>query len=168
MRTAFRVLSHTFPLLSLVVLCLCSCSSARDENKKENSTGDREFVSLPGAPIPPNTCRLIGTIVAVDSTLQPAKAGDPCSKVPCVATIRVDSLIGYGPAFARPLVSGDQIRARFAFTLRPSREQFPEMTESYPGLGPGSHFLVDVRSEPTPAMASPGGVVFVVYGYEVR
>lgn len=138
-----------------------SCSTPRQAASNQ---------SLPvyGEPIPPNTCRIVGTIVDVDSTLESRVPKNPCSKVPCTATVRVDSILGYGQAFPQALSKGEEISVKFVFTLGATREVFPTMTESYPGLPIGSTFSANVLGRATMTRDGANSVSFMVYGYEVR
>lgn len=95
--------------------------------------------------ISPGHCRIIGTIVSIDSSLDKGSRKDPCSMKPCNAEVRVDSIIGYGSSFP-PLLTGRVIRIHFYFTLSATtKELFPNLREFYPGLQVGSSFLGDVE-----------------------
>jgi hypothetical protein len=118
--------------------------------------------------ISPNRCRLIGTVVAIDSTYKPANPNEPCAKAPCHATVRVDSVLGYGPAFPQPLANGQLISVAFAFTLSPTQNLFMNMAQSYPGLKIGSKFLAEVEANAEPELGATKPVAFVIYEYAVK
>ena len=100
--------------------------------------------------VPPGYCRIIGTLVSVDSTLEQM---GPCSKAPCRGVVRVDSILGYGSAFGGPLAVKQQIDVQFTFTLAATTEDlFPTMTERLPGLHIGDRFETDVESRNEPGM----------------
>jgi len=115
------VLFATLASSSILVLTgsLPSCSGSKDSSVKSINSPAQQTLSLP-----PNTCRFAGTIVAV---LPPdsAEGGGPCSKAPCTADVRIDSVLGYGSAFPYPLAAGTVVRMRFAYTLTPSTTLFP-------------------------------------------
>lgn len=131
-----------------------------------NGCGAEQQQQVPPRPadmgrIAPGQVRILGHVVTVDSTLSD-QSDDPCSRAPCTATVRVDSILGYGSGFPRPLSRGEEIRVRFGFTLGPTEDVIPSLEESYPGLEPGDWFWADVRGQPA---MGPGNSQFIVYGY---
>ena len=136
------------PLIAIVVAsCLLACSAKVD--KSTQGENQRQHVQqMPIADqqshIAPGHCRIVGTIVSIDSTLEER---GPCSKAPCRAIVRVDSVLGYGSAFGNPIAVGAQIPVRLAFTLAPTtKELFPNMTERLPGLKVGAKFQTDLEA----------------------
>lgn len=111
----------------------------------------------------PGEVRIASTIVSID-TVRSARAGDPCARHACYATIRIDSVLGYGSGFPRPLSPGESVRARFAFTLAPSVEAMPGYETSLPGLEEGDSFRADLRVHPVPTLQAQDPT-FVVYEY---
>jgi hypothetical protein len=95
--------------------------------------------------IPPNHCRLIGTVLKVHEVESALNSDDPCSRFPCTATVRVDSIVGYGSAFGGALGIGQEIEVQFLYTLAPSEEAYPSESFSLPGLGDGDRFGADLR-----------------------
>lgn len=138
-----------------------------EDSQSQKVTADQKL-ARPGEPIPPNTCRIVGTIVGIDSTLERSNSSDPCSKVPCRAAVRVDSILGYGQAFGRPLSRGEKISVKFVFTLSPTKDLIPNMSEFYPGLHVGSIFLANVESTIGTMGDKSNALGFLVYGYKVR
>lgn len=132
----------------LIVSCffIVSCSSSRYD-KKERADVPKNPVPLAGETIPPNTCRLVATVISIDPTLKSGNDKDPCSKAPCFATVRVDSIVGYGAAFTKPLAVGNTISVTFAFTVAPTKEIIPSLSQSYPGVAKGTTFSADVISQ---------------------
>jgi hypothetical protein len=116
----------------------------------------------------PNQCRLVGTVVAIDSTFTTADPDDPCAKAPCRATVRIETVLGYGPAFLRPLANGEEIPVTFMFTLAPTQDLVANLSRSYPGLRLGAKFLADVEAREAPAIGESGSTAFVIYGYELK
>ncbi len=122
--------------------------------------------------IPPNHCRIRGTIITIDSTLTITDFSQPCAKVPCNAEVRIDSILGYGSAFGNPVVQGAQHVMHFVFTLSPtSKKLFPSMKEEYPGMTIGSSFIADIERQQSKSLRDVRGAtqsmmpVFVIYGY---
>ncbi len=151
------------PILAVIaVTALAACASQTDKTVREEGLSPK-LVADQGERIAPGKCRIVGTVVAIDPSLE---SGGPCSKAPCRAVVRVDSILGYGSAFGNPLALQAQIPVRFAFTLeRTSKDLFPNMTDQYPGLAIGSRFQTDIES--AVEMQSAGGrSSYTVYGYK--
>ena len=107
--------------------------------------------------IGPNEARILATVTAIYD--ERSRSG-PCAEAPCEATIRVDSVLGYGSAFPRPLSRGEHLVVRFAFTLAPTAEIRLNIDDSFPGLGLGDAFWADLQG-----MEQPGETAFEVYVY---
>ncbi len=132
--------SSTFLVLGVL---LASCSSS----KSEQETNDRIVVAKPEAirePVPVGQCRIVATVIAVDGPRGEARQDDPCSRFPCAASVRVDSVLGYGSGFQGALGAGQTIEVEFLYTLAPSREAYPGGPVSLPGLGAGDQFQADL------------------------
>lgn len=130
----------------IVGLTVLSCAPSSDQIAARRDT----TATLPGPPqqqnpLPPNTCRVRSTIVAIDTSFAGASASDPCAKFPCKATVRVDEVVGYGSAFERTLSAGQTVTVTFAYTLVPTRLAYPDMKPGLPGLEVGSSFIADVE-----------------------
>jgi hypothetical protein len=135
-------------IAAIALACFMACSAqtdraTRSEGRLQQSTQmpivDRQVRIAPGR------CRIVGTLVAIDSVLE---KGGPCSKAPCRGFVRVDSVLGYGAAFGNPVAVSERVDVRFAFTLAPmSKELFPNMTEQLPGLQIGTRFQADLESQ---------------------
>ena len=113
---------------------LPSCGPSKDSTSKTVTLPKPQSPSLP-----PNACRIAGTITAVlpaDSVAGNA----PCGKVPCEADVRVDSILGYGSSFPYPLAAGTIVRMRFAYTLAPTAAMFPGTPDLPQGLKSGDAF----------------------------
>lgn len=153
-------------IVSLAASTLFGCAAQQQQASRgeENaSLSQHRVVSDRPSTVAPGRCRIVGTLVAVDSTLEQS---GPCSKAPCRGTVRVDSVLGYGSAFGNPLAPGNAISVHFAFTLSfTSEELFPTMTQRLPGLAVGSKFQADVESRLTPAPGQEGGS-YVIQGYQ--
>ena len=97
--------------------------------------------------IPPGICRFIGSIEKIHDKQLSDNKDDPCSKVPCLATVRIDSVLGYGQGVVHPLAKGERIQVQFMFTLQPSATYFPRLKTVLPGLHLHSTFLADLNMQ---------------------
>jgi hypothetical protein len=121
-----------------------------------------------GEPIPPNTCRVVLTILSIDPRLQSSIPDDPCSKAPCHATVRVDSILGYGSAFGNPFSIGEVIAVQFAFTVSPTKELLPTLSRHYPGVNSGARLSTDIQSRGDILEAEGKQARFLIYGYRLQ
>jgi len=155
----------TLLLLALLATTVFACRSSEETNSEEKEeVTEMQRPPDPGPGIPPGHCRLVGTIIAVDSLLS-TDGNDPCSKAPCTATVKVEQIIGYGSGFTSTFGKGSEVRVRFQYTLGPSSEIFPLMSPGLPGLQKGSKFQADIRTGP----ALMGAVqVFAAERYQVQ
>ena len=93
--------------------------------------------------IGPNSCRIIGTLKAVEEYRD--KDG-PCSTYPCVATVKINSIISRGMGFTDVLSTNNYIHLKFEFTLTPtSAEMFPKLKYRFLGLEVGDKFKGDLE-----------------------
>jgi hypothetical protein len=165
-----------YRVLILVLLCCsvvsCGLKNHRTAGLKEDGAAQDSTVNwdsgIIGTPIPPNHCRIIGVVAAVEDIAASASAPEQCSQAPCWAIIRVESVLGYGSAFGSPLTHGSEILVHFPFTLMPTKEIFPQLDTQFPGLSAGSRFLADLEAQYRPGTGSDTTVKYVVYGYQIR
>ena len=93
--------------------------------------------------INPNTCRIVGTVEAIEDFKD---TSGPCSTQPCVATIKINNIISRGMGFTEVLSSNDIIHLKFEYTLNPiSKEMFPKLKDKFPGLKIGDKFKGDIE-----------------------
>lgn len=144
-------------LASLMLgLLLSGCAGARCQERIGPGT------------LGPGQARLAGTVVSID-TARSTRPSDPCAKAPCRAQVRVDTVLGYGGGFPRPLVPGETLAVHFGFTLAPTPSVMPEVTPPYPGLEVGDAFTADLRARDAPGIAGASDPIrFLIYGYCVR
>jgi hypothetical protein len=154
-------------VIIVLAFALAGCShqsrnAVKEEKQSSGMAGSRPAMDQ-RVNVAPQRCRIVATILAIDNEL--LKQGDsPCAKVPCNASARVDSILGYGSSFGNPLAIGETIMLHFAFTLSPNtKEFFPTMSENYPGLVIGSQFSAEIESQPE--VNSPARRQFIVYSY---
>lgn len=132
-------------LLAVALGMLAGCRSSKDAQESAKETMNEVRPPDPGPGVPPGQVRIVGTVVWVDSTLSGAD-GDPCAVAPCMATVKVEEVLGMGSGFTGTIGKGSEIKVRFQYTLGESSKVFPEMSPSLPGLSAGSRFKADLRS----------------------
>ena len=114
-------------LIFIVSILLMSCSTP-----KENKT-------LIESKIPPGHAKVVGIITEIEPVSDSSNLNDPCSKAHCIALVKVTSAV-YGAAFPS-FTKDEEIRIKFLFTLeKTTKELFPNMEETYPGLKAGQEF----------------------------
>ena len=102
-----------FSAIFFLILILLSCTSSKEPQ-----------TTLPSE-INPNSCRINGTIISIDEINE---SSGPCSNHPCVATVKINYVIGTGFGLKVPLVKNDTIKIKFEFTLsETSKELFPTL-----------------------------------------
>lgn len=145
-------------LLSTILIAAGTCGDRSGDEGNDESRAERAL-TVPGEleEAGPNEARILATVTAVFD--ERAESG-PCAQARCRATIRVDSVLGYGSAFPRPISTGEHMDVRFAFTLAPTDDIDLNIDDSYPGLEPGEAFWAILQGRP-----APGGTSFVVYAY---
>lgn len=116
-------------------------------------------------PIAPNTCKVVAIVESIDQTLRGTNEKDPCGKAPCTATIRIDSVIGYGSAFPKTFSAGGRLQARFAFTLNATKEMMPDVKPALPGLRVGSKFIAAISATAAMGNSEPS---YTIYSYEAK
>jgi len=110
-------------------------------------------------------CRIEGIVVKINPKIYSDDPGDPCSKAPCKATIKIEEILGYGAGFSKTLSQGEEIDIMFKFTLSPSRDVSPQLQLDLPGLKVGARFIADVESNPS---IKKGEDEFTIYRYELK
>jgi hypothetical protein len=140
----------------LLVVVIAGCRSSRPEPALFPET------------IPPNHCRVVGTVMAIDPSLSSAQPNDPCAKAPCRASIRIDEVVGYGAAFTPPLSKGDVIEVQFAFTTGDTRSIFPDLAQHFPGVTTGTKVKADLQSNDARKGSESGRNIFTIFFYQVQ
>jgi len=117
--------------------------------------------------IAPGKCRITGTIKKIAPLNQSSQDDSPCSKYPCIASVRVDSIWGYGAAFANPVKTGKEIMLKFEFTLSPTSEEiFKNLDTRLPGLDVNSVFSGDIEYlDPSENPGSAGDAAYRIFLY---
>jgi len=148
-----NITKYLFAILVIwVSTILMNCSTP-----KENKT-------LIESKIPPGNAKIVGIIIEIEPVTDMSTLNDPCSKAPCIALVKVTSAV-YGAAF--PSFSKDgEIRIKFLFTLeKTTKELFPDMEETYPGLKVGQEFTALVAHIENIDETAPK---FQIYSYETN
>jgi len=123
-----------FLLLCLVIgVCDLQAQKYHEQNNEMNSNTNNKR----NGGIPPDNCKMIGEVVKVSTE---RTSNGVCAENPCVATIKVVEILGYGSGFSTPLNIGQEITINFAFTLSPTNNLFPELNEPLEGLEEGDKF----------------------------
>ena len=147
-------------LCSLMIMPIWFCNNSRKEERPPSPSRHH-------TQIPPNACRIWGTIVRIDSTLETAQKYDPKAKAPSLATVRVDSILGYGPGFTKPLAVGRKIDVWFRYTLSPTKDLFPKLRKQHlPGLSLDSKMQADVLFVESMHIAESEGSPFFIDYYQ--
>lgn len=152
---------HSFLFLSFFSLILVSFNCHKDVTKEEKP----QKMVKPDT-VPPGHAFLSGEI----STIEPIQknANGPCSEYPCIAMVKVKTM-EYGAGF--PVVTiGKQIEVKFAFTLnKTTKDMFPNMDDSYPGLKVGDNFEALVAFSETARIGSGKSTSpsYTIYGYKI-
>lgn len=137
----------------LVVLFSFNCHKevAKDNTDKVLAEPNR---------IPPGHAEIKGEIVEIEPVSK-TENYSPCSKAPCMAKVKIDG-VAYGAGF--PVLSKNkEIMIKFNFTLAPTtKELFPNMDDSYPGLKVGDKFSALAGFNVPIGSDKPE---FFVYGY---
>ncbi len=151
----------------ILLLTVISCNSTRQKGEQASTDQPKNASSLKldGQNIPPGQCRIIGTIVSINEIKKTGNADDPCSKTPCQAVVRVDSVLGYGQGYVRPLAKSKEVPVTFRFTLSPTEKFFKNMTTTYPGLEEGSTFMADVEVQ---QLIGSKSFQYSISGYEIK
>ena len=139
-------------LVITVSILLMNCSTPK-ENK-----------ILIESKIPPGHAKVVGIITEIEPVSDSSNLNDPCSKAPCIALVKVTSAV-YGAAFPS-FTKDEKIRIKFLFTLeQTTKELFPNMEETYPGLRVGQEFTALVAHIDNIGETVPK---FQIYSYELN
>ncbi len=114
--------------------------------------------------IPPGHAKIVGIIIKIEPVSDSSNLNDPCSKVPCIAFVKVRS-VNYGAGFP-VLTMGKEIKIKFLFTLgKTTKDLFPNMEETYPGLKVGQEFTALVSHMEYIDETAPK---FQIYSYDTN
>jgi hypothetical protein len=133
--------------------CQSVQSGIRQTVSETSMSPDRatQIVTLPAqdhlAQPPPDHCSITGRIIRIfDRRAYPPS---PCADVPCTAIVRIERLHAVGMNFPDDIIVDSDYTITFSCTLAATnKEQFPFLTEHFPGLNIGSRFMAQVRHIP--------------------
>lgn len=123
--------------LFFIIVILIGCSS-NDASKEE--------VEISEIKITKEFSAITGTIISIDSTKFSNDENSPCSKAPCWAKVRVNSVIGRGQG--GPFISvNDTLNVHFTFTLAETTEELiPNLDKRMPGLKINDGFEANIKA----------------------
>jgi hypothetical protein len=143
-----------------------SCGSSKQEKmQSEEKKSESEMIKNPPPGPAPGTCRIIATVETIDRTLKGTSEKDPCGKAPCMATIKIDSVLGYGSAFPKPFAAGQKVKVTFAQTLNPTKDVWPDIQPPLPGLRVNDRFEATIGSAMVVGTSEPA---FTIHSYEKK
>ncbi len=112
--------------------------------------------------IPPGHAQITGRIIEIEPTQIMVILPVPVLKHRVWQRLKLNQY-EYGAGF--PVLSSKEVKIRFAFTLSPTtKDLFPNMDESYPGLRVGDDFSALAASGES---MNSSGEQFTVYGYSI-
>ncbi|MGA7839215.1 MAG: hypothetical protein WB996_14695 [Ignavibacteriaceae bacterium] len=150
---------YSFLFLSFISFVLISFNCQKDVTKDN----EKPELQKPDT-IPPGQASISGEIVEIEPVSKMAGDNSPCSKAPCMAKVKIDG-VTYGAGFP-VLNKKDNITIKFNFTLSPTtKDLFPNMDESYPGLKVGDKFTALAGFVNAIGKDEPE---FYVYGYSKK
>lgn len=136
-----RWLLSKSPSISALVLSFLLYSCCTPRGTVEGGGDDTGGVPLGYTP---GTAHLYGTVMEIKRTRFYSDTSNPCSKHPCRASVRIDSVAGYGVGFPEEFSRGQRIVVSFALTLDPTDTILPNLRSPLPGLETGSSFEADL------------------------
>lgn len=150
---------YSFLFLSFFSLILVSFNCHKDVTK---DTTDKKLAEP--SKIPPGYAEIRGEIVEIEPVSKMAGDNSPCSKVPCMAKVKISD-VDYGAGF--PLLNKSKdVMIKFNFTLAPtSKDLFPNMDKTYPGLKVGDKFSALTGFASVIGKDEPE---FFIYGYSKK
>ena len=152
-------------VLTLFILSSCGTSKQESSHSEQIQAAKEKMITNTPLPIPPSNCKVIATVETIERTLEGTSEKDPCGKAPCMATVRIDSVLGFGSAFPSTMSAGKKIQVKFALTLSSTKEMLPEVTPALPGLSVGSRFEALINGSIEMGKTEP---LFTIYGYEKK
>ncbi len=130
-------------MILLILLISTFCGDGMNSDKKISQSSKNELNSFA---FPKTTTGIIGTVISINKKQLSQDTNSPCSKVPCWANVKVDSILGIG--HGGPFFSvGDTLKVNFVFTLSETTEELiPNLDKRLPGLDIGEKFRANIRA----------------------
>jgi len=121
-----------------IVFSIFSCSNNR-------YLPDEESLSKNELKIPRGSLFISGTILSIEKDKLSKDLNSPCSKVPCWALIKVDSIFGSGKQ-SPSLQLNDSVKVHFIFTLSKTTDDLiPNLSRKLPGLNESDKFKGNIK-----------------------
>lgn len=145
------------------LIMLCGCGSHQKANDTASDAQTATIQELSPA-VSAGYCRVLATVTAIDTARYSGDANSPCAKAPCRAILKVETILGAGAGFHPPLVAGNSIPVKFAYSTAPSSEVAPDLADPLPGVQAGDRIRVDIAGR-QPEMGGATGREYTVYQY---
>lgn len=130
-------LSKIIVLIS-IVFSVFSCSNNR-------YIPDEDSLSKSELNIPRGALYISGTILSIAKDKLSKDLNSPCSKVPCWASVKIDSIFGSGKQ-SPSLQLNDSIKVHFVFTLSKTTDDLvPNLSRKLPGLKVNDRFKGNIK-----------------------
>lgn len=126
----------------IATLLICACKSPQNVVSETSTAPVKQIESTVPMPYGQENFRLEATVVAIDPT-RTNDSGSVCSKAPCFAYFKIESVEEGGPMDWK----GGICKARFAYSLADSWKVLPELKHRYPGLKVEDRFSAKVKIE---------------------
>lgn len=121
-----------------IVFSVFSCSNNR-------YIPDEDSLSKSELNIPRGALYISGTILSIAKDKLSKDLNSPCSKVPCWALVKVDSIFGSGKQ-SPSLQLNDSIKVHFVFTLSKTTDDLvPNLSRKLPGLKVNDRFKGNIK-----------------------
>ena len=154
-----------------MLVSACQTHQKTDKAELETDTNDqakRNVQQMQKEIIPAGFCRVMGTVVEIDSSLLSDISTDPCAKAPCRVKLRIDQILGYGSGFSQPMIAGSVIETFFAYSTADTRGLVKNLQHHFPGVQVGTVIQTDLsKKAQTLGQPSLKPIIYKVYGYQV-
>jgi len=112
--------------------------------------------------------RIEATVLIILPISERAKMiGGNCAKVPCEARIRIEKVLDSSNAAVFSLRAGQILQVNFQYTVKPSREIWPDAKFGFPGVNQGDRIRANLIGISSHEEIARGNVRFSIREYEV-
>jgi len=112
--------------------------------------------------IAPDNCLVRAKIVKVLPKWK-KKSKKSCKVSPCVVFIKIIKVEKYGSSFPEHFSEGQKVEVKFVYSLKPSKEVYPDKNINLPGLKKGNVFKAQINAKQQLGDKLP---VFKIYSYQ--
>lgn len=142
-------------LYLLIILLFLSCKTDKNVINIQQSS-DIANSSI-------NGCVISGTIISIDNNLELSDSLSPCSKVPCIAKVKINQVLERGSGITTTIEDGMEINVHFVFTLSPTTDKlFPNIQKHYTGLNVNDKFKANIQQR---IQLNNDSMLWYVYDY---